>query len=341
MPTKSSQKFITYTVRIHSEYIEYLSPGPQNRRPKRMLIVIWPLFTARSLMPTHFTAIDTEHVKQYLLMGKGASRDLQVAGTFDTEHNFMFPLQNEQSWNAILTYKNIDRKAFFAIPERFKSIDGVLKELERTDDLKWPCSNEEELLIERRHTADISTAPIFKCSASRELSCSMQMDIIPWALFINSLRYEMKIIDANNIEYCTIPQNQIAVPSTIENAFQIRLKIDDQWYASQPIYLYESRLSMKQALHLPENGSVVFEVNVTDEKVVKLCVSSLVENSTRIVTVAPFFVVCNYSVHSLSFSAFCMHRSDKRDFKSIVKILESNQLPSKSIPNNNKDASDP
>lgn len=145
MPTKSTQKFITYTVRIHSEYIEYLSPGPQNRRPKRLLIVIWPLFTARSLMPTPLTAIDTEHAKQYLLMGKGACRDLQVAGTFDTEHNLMFALQQESSWNTMLTYKTIDKKAFFAIPERFRSVDDVLKELERTDDLKWPCSNEEEV----------------------------------------------------------------------------------------------------------------------------------------------------------------------------------------------------
>lgn len=171
----------------------------------------------------------------------------------------------------------------------------------------------------------------------------MQLDIIPWALIINSLRYELKITDANHTEYCAIQPNQIAVPSTIENAFQIKLKIDNQWYASQPIHLYESRLSMKQysALHLPENGSVVFEIIVTEDKVVKLCVSSAVENSTRIVTVAPFFVVCNYSVHSLSFSAFCMHRNDKRDFKTIARILQSNQLPSNNIPNNNKDASDP
>lgn len=98
-------------------------------------------------MPTHLTAVDTEHVKQYLLMGKGACRDLQVAGTFDTEHNFMFPLQQDRSWNTILTFKNIDKKAFFAIPERFKNLDDVLKELERTDDLKWPYSNEEEVKL--------------------------------------------------------------------------------------------------------------------------------------------------------------------------------------------------
>lgn len=171
----------------------------------------------------------------------------------------------------------------------------------------------------------------------------MQLDVIPWALCINALRYEMKIIDANNIEYCAIPPNQIAVPSRIENAFQIKLKIDSQWYASQSIHLYESRLSIKQysALHLPENGSVVFEMIVADAKVVKLRVTSSVENSTRIVIVAPFFVICNYSAHSLNFSAFCMLRNDKRDFKSIANLLQSNQLPKNSIPDNSKDASDP
>lgn len=200
-----------------------------------------------------------------------------------------------------------------------------------------------QLLIERRHTADFPTPPIFKFSASRELSCSMQLDVIPWALFINTLRYEIKIVGANDAEYCAIQPNQIAIPSTIENVFQIKLKIDHQWYASQSIHLYESRLSIKQysALHLPENGSVVFELNVADVKVLKLRVSSSVENSTKIVTVTPFFVLCNYSEHPLNFSAFCMHRNDKRDFKSIAQILQSNRLTNHSIPNNNKDASDP
>lgn len=172
----------------------------------------------------------------------------------------------------------------------------------------------------------------------------MQLDVIPWALFINALRFEMKIVDANNIEHCAIPPNQIVVPSRIENAFQIHLKIDSKWYASQSVHLYESRLSKSikhySALHLPENGSMVFEMNVADAKVVKLHVSSSVENSTRIVTVAPFFVICNYSAYSLNFTAFCMHRSDKRDFKSIANLLQSNQLPSNSIPDNSKDASD-
>lgn len=171
----------------------------------------------------------------------------------------------------------------------------------------------------------------------------MQLDVIPWALLINTLRYEMKIVDANNIECCQIQPNQIAVPSIIENVFQIKLRIDNQWYASQPIHLYESRLSIKQssALHLPENGSVVFEINAADTKVLKLSVSSSIENSTRIVTVASFFVICNYSSQSLNFTTFCMHRKDKRDFKSIVRFLQSTQLTSNSIPNNNKDASDP
>lgn len=185
--------------------------------------------------------------------------------------------------------------------------------------------------------------PIFKFSASRELACSMQMDVMPWALFINALRYEMRITDGNNSDYCTIQPNQIAVPSTVENAFQLKLKIDDEWHTSRPIHLYEGRLSIKQysALILPENGSIVFEIHATHGKLLKLCVSSSIENSTRIVTVAPYFIVCNYSVHSLSYAAFCMHRNDKRDFKTIARIIRDNQLPNKNIPNNNRDASDP
>lgn len=47
--------------------------------------------------------------------------------------------------NLILTYKNIDKKTFFSIPVHFRSIDDIVKELEKPSDLKWPCRNEQEV----------------------------------------------------------------------------------------------------------------------------------------------------------------------------------------------------
>lgn len=86
VPMKTEQRYATFTVRIHNEYIgnEPLAA----LRPKRILIVIWPFFSIRSLMPTHFNIQDKTFNKLYSVNGRGGCTDLQIAGTFETEHAF-------------------------------------------------------------------------------------------------------------------------------------------------------------------------------------------------------------------------------------------------------------
>lgn len=90
VPTKASQKYTSYSVRIHREKIENLKDIIEE--PQRILIVIWPLFVARSMLPMNLTATDTEFEKDYTLLGRGECQDLHVAGTYDTEHEFLFDL---------------------------------------------------------------------------------------------------------------------------------------------------------------------------------------------------------------------------------------------------------
>lgn len=90
VPTKASQKYTSYSVRIHRENIENLKEI--NGKPLRILIVIWPLFIARSMLPMDLIATDTEFEKNYVLSGRGQCEDLHIAGTYDTEHEFLFDL---------------------------------------------------------------------------------------------------------------------------------------------------------------------------------------------------------------------------------------------------------
>lgn len=90
VPLKSEQKYSTFTVRIHSEYIGDIVPTKP--RTKRILIVIWPFFTVRSLMPMDLSVQDKHFQKAYTTDGRGGCTDLQIAGTFDTEHEFSLDL---------------------------------------------------------------------------------------------------------------------------------------------------------------------------------------------------------------------------------------------------------
>lgn len=54
--------------------------------------------------------------------------------------------------------------------------------------------------------------PIFKCSPSRKLSCSLLLDLLPGCLFINSVGCDITLIDPSKNESCFIESNNIAVP---------------------------------------------------------------------------------------------------------------------------------
>lgn len=86
VPVKSEQRYATFSVRIHTEYIDQLTSSAL--RAKRILIVLWPFFTVRSLMPMHLNVQDKEFNKIYAVNGRGGYTDLQIAGTFETEHAF-------------------------------------------------------------------------------------------------------------------------------------------------------------------------------------------------------------------------------------------------------------
>lgn len=125
-------------------------------------------------MPVHMNVHDKQLKKSYIVDGRGGSIDLLIAGTFDTEHEFSldigymqyiqkctfkwmfvnffsfncFRAANSEFNDLILTYKNIDKKTFFAIP--VQSIDDVIKELVKPNELKWPCISEKEVIFSKK-----------------------------------------------------------------------------------------------------------------------------------------------------------------------------------------------
>lgn len=165
--------------------------------------------------------------------------------------HFFKPLnrpENTEYNSLMLTYKNIDKKTFFSIPVHFRTIDDIIKELEKPTELKWPSRAEKEvdhqyaskrwiktkiyrkwneflffwfslqLHIDRKTIPlDVSAGPICKFSASRSLACTMELNIAPSCLLINGFGFEIFIIEPQSEKECSIPSNYIIVPM----AFQV------------------------------------------------------------------------------------------------------------------------
>lgn len=318
VPTKNSQKFASFSVRIHKEFID--NRNGISTKQQRLLIVIWPLFTARSFLPHRLIACDMEYDRHYALRGKGERDELQLAGTFDTDHEFLFnldthPSSSNENWKTFLSYKSTDRKLLFTIPERLKTIDDINAELEKPDEVKWPCSNYEECLLDRPISEHKWALPLYKFSPSHDFSCSLLLDILPWCLFINSLGCEIKIINSTDGNNYSIESNHIGTPFMITTAFTISVNFESGWKNSCLIYINDCKPVHRSQLYykLPQEGSILIEL-LTNSGLSKFQLTSKFENNTRVITVAPYFVVCNLSRHSLKIHPFCVSRNEKLTF---------------------------
>lgn len=74
-----------------------------------------------------------------------------------------------------------------------------------------------------------------------------------------------------------------------------------------------------------------------DNQLLKICLTSCNENSTRIISLSSYYVVDNLSKFNLKFYAFCIHRNEKTKYDDVIKQLRENCVM-KSIPNNHQNA---
>ncbi|XP_031633200.1 vacuolar protein sorting-associated protein 13B isoform X2 [Contarinia nasturtii] len=335
VPLKTDQKYATFSVRIHTEYIGERISG--KLQAKRILIILWPFFTVRSLLPMHINIQDKENNKLYTIDGKGTCTDLQIAGTFDTEHTFALNLgsENKEINELILTYKNIDKRSFFSVPVHFKTINDIIKELEKPNELKWPCRFEKELNIDRKASHEISSAPICKFSASRSLSCAMELNVIPPCLIINNLGFDIFIVEPTNEKECCVQSNYMTIPMTITSGFYIKFQCHDEWITMPKIRLTEEKnVSRHTSYYLPDNGSTIVAEKIGTNHFAKFCLTAINENNSKILSIQSHFVLCNFSKYHLKFHAFCIHRNEKLSYDDIIRSLLEKSTPLSMLNNN-------
>lgn len=166
------------------------------------------------------------------------------------------------------------------------------------------------------------------------------MDIIPIGFIINNLRHEIEVYDHNAEMCCSVPSNYIST-SNVQNSITIKFKINGEWYESPMIHLNENSRPVKsiRSVNLPTNGYVIIEVTAK-KKHLQIIVSSVIENSVRVIYFDSYFVLCNYSSHSLNFWPFCLPNNEKSEFRSIRSACYDHE-DYKEIPKNTKDACDP
>lgn len=115
----------------------------------------------------------------------------------------------------------------------------------------------------------------------------------------------------------------------LQSGFFIKFQIQSEWITLPKIRLVDEKNAARHtSYYLPDEGSIIIiEKIIANNHYVKLCLTSANENSTRIISIQPYYVICNFSKYQLSYYAFCIHRSEKFTHNDIVKLLTERASP--------------
>ncbi|XP_062558103.1 intermembrane lipid transfer protein VPS13B [Armigeres subalbatus] len=308
--------FLSYWVRIIRERIGD-NIELKDAFNERVLVVIWPLFMVQSMLTVNTTAYEEKIDQTLSIYGQGERRQLVVPGTNSDEHELQFrmnfnALHGEDKRKALLSYRLVNGRSFFQVPDRFKTVETAIEMLQKNHSPSWPCSREDELRCKRDNSIQEATLPLYHCSAAHELSCCLMLSIAPWCLFINQLGCQVRIKNFTTNELNIVEPNNILMPQYIEIGFTLELDVGMQ-LESQLIYLNgDNKKQAPNSYILPMEGSI--EINLrSDNGVTNLILTSLTENNIRVLILASQFVVTNYSSIDLRCWSFGVLSNERLD----------------------------
>lgn len=94
VPTNNEHKFNSFWVRIVRENLTLTTQpvvAEQLQQPQRLLVLIWPIFMVRSLLPIDVTVYLDTTKTACTLAGRGQqSVEFQTPGTTETHHELTF-----------------------------------------------------------------------------------------------------------------------------------------------------------------------------------------------------------------------------------------------------------
>ncbi|XP_055526290.1 intermembrane lipid transfer protein VPS13B [Wyeomyia smithii] len=319
IPTAMAKEgYLSYWVRIIREKISTGSDATAETVNERVLVVIWPLFMVQSMLTVNATAYEEKLDQSHSIYGRGERRQLVLSGTNTDEHELLFRMNfnsphGEDRRKALLSYRLIEGRSFFQVPERFRVVENAIAMLQKSHELNWPCSREDELRWKRENAIQEATLPLYHCAAAHELSCCLMLSIVPWCLLINQLGCSIRIKNCSTSEMNIVEPNNIVMPYYMDIGFTLELDIDST-LQSELIYLAEdSKKLIPNSYMLPTEGSVEITLR-SDDKVLQLVLTSTIENDIRVIIVASQFVVTNYSsfdIHCWCFAVMSNERLEQ------------------------------
>nr|CAI5821779.1 unnamed protein product [Callosobruchus analis] len=292
-------------------------------RVKRMLAVLWPLFSVKSNLPISSKVhIETPTLNVHLdsvVKGKGQLQQLYCPGTIDHSHQLTFRIDNSDpiaSPYVPLNYSLVDHQQFFKKPD-VDNIEDILRELSEfhDDNTRWPYFGDELDDVEWIVGDQPLTHVQVKYEASCRYSCSLLVELLPWCLTVNTLGVPITI-NLSGVELCKIPHYGIVAPPKLEENFNIGVCSGGTWCYTEPLQLAKSDWS--QSFYMPKfTGTIPLEgciksPIVCDSHVCMLSVASSIKNEIRLLKITSTHVLSNHMAKQVQVICFAVPDEERK-----------------------------
>ncbi|XP_061387162.1 intermembrane lipid transfer protein VPS13B [Musca vetustissima] len=291
----NNNEFISFWVRILREDITTTTANNDSMQPQKILITIWPIFEITSRLNCAIQAKEQNTEQEFSVMGQGGQYILDASATHLTEHplNFKydFPLATSSQDNYTLRLRSLDWQKFFWYDEQKWTIENALNVLAKPATKNWPlAADEEELKVKRNSLGNGESDVIYNTQVSREFSCTLNLEIAPWGMFINGtgVNIQLKAFappatpqqhlqQHGDGKHISIAANNLEMLFNISQGFVIGIQNSvDNWNYSLPIFFENALSNQCKRYYVLTEGDITDIVILRGKEVFKFA-----ENVTR------------------------------------------------------------
>ncbi|CAG9862165.1 unnamed protein product [Phyllotreta striolata] len=270
VPLQERGQFLSIWCRIVTEEIE---------DTKRILAILWPLFTVKSNLPVSSNV----HIETPTL-------NVHLDSTVE------------------------DQSAFFKKSEN-GDIEENLSALEIFSEVNWPMFGDEldeiDWIVEDQPLTHVQV----RYQNASPNSCSLLVELLPWCLAANTLGIPVSLM-LNGTELCRIPHHGIVAPPKLEGNFNMGISMGGSRYYSEPLQLAKSDWS--QTFYMPTiSGTLPIEGSIKaaikcDSHVCCISVSSTIANEIRLLKISSTHVLTNQIPTQLQVICLAVSNGDKK-----------------------------
>ncbi|RZF36839.1 hypothetical protein LSTR_LSTR004527 [Laodelphax striatellus] len=282
----------------------------------RIFVMICSMYRISSLLPcgayAHIETPELDSMKSAVIVGNGQVQDLVCPGTPENSHFLTFQLEGKtqpSSSKVPVSYSVIEPRLSAQNTKVINMNELIEKALSNEEPTNYPISGCTS--AQWTSAGQQETVVLVKVDYSLDFvePRSLQVEVSPWALLINSLGCHV-CLQANNQIICSLPHLSVIAPPTIESTFHLGLYIGTAMYLSHPL-----QLARDLSFYMPHiSGIIPLEgcINTTVDCgsiVSYVNIASIDMKGTRLLHVRASYVIANFSPWALKIVPLVVRRN--------------------------------